>query len=121
MNIFDSDVRLIAQMAMLDKGVIPMPIIDMHVKIMQVIRNQLSTLSAEDQRIAKRKFRKLHRKVANSLLKPARGTRPANRRVKSMNTFQTIDGNRKLSPKSHLNRNMEVWSHMLREAIAGKI
>lgn len=117
--------KMIAQIAMLDKGVIPMPetsFFSTAGTIMVQIRNQLNTLSEDERRIAKRKFRKMHRKVTKEInMAVKKGHRSAKARAKDMNKFETIDGNRRPASRAHAQRNREVWSHMMRLAHEGKI
>lgn len=120
MSSFDRN-RMLAQMAMLDRGVIPLP--DSYKitskETMSSIRDQLSTLPKEAQRLAKRKFRKLHRKAAKELLKEKKGLRSAIRRVEMLKSINASSS--KPTAKTHTLRNREVWSYMMRLAHEGKI
>ena len=120
MSSFDRN-KMIAQMAMLDKGVIPLPntFMSSSKETISLIRVQLSTLSKEEQRKAKRKFRKLHRKAAKELMKEKQGLRSSRRRAEMMKTIN-VTMNRPTA-KTHTLRNREVWSYMMRLAHEGKI
>lgn len=115
--------RMIAQLEMLEKGVIPFPTSYNHEESMlSVVRKQLNTLTQEEQRLAKRKFRKLHRKVAKYILKNSKNIRSANSRVKSMSVCSTeVGGSCAPFTRTHKARNHEVWSYMVRLASEGKL
>ena len=118
--------RLIVQLALLEKGVIPFPEEERmsfrNGSLIAKIREQLNSLTEEERRVAKRKFRKLHRKVRNEIVRDKKNhpTR-ALKRVQLMNKKNIVDGGTKLSSKAHEARNREVWMHMMHLASQGKL
>ena len=118
--------RLIVQLALLEVGVIPFPEKERmslrNGSLIAEIREQLNSLTEEEQRVAKRKFRKLHRKVRSEIVR-SKKSHPARvmQRVQMMNKKHIVDGVTKISAKAHEARNREVWMHMMHLASQGKL
>jgi len=106
--------QMIAVLDQLESGIVPFPsaIGDMRGKsIIACVREHLSKMTEEEQRVAKRKFRKLHRKATTELRK--KKTR--------MNEMQTsADGSRKPTLRAHEHRNIAVFNAFLRRAAEEK-
>jgi hypothetical protein len=119
--------RMIAQLKLLEAGVVPVDrgflasIAKGPARPLKVVRDSLSSLSPEERRKSTRKFRKLHRKVAKELMKKANRVEKA--RARGMQEFLAASekGPSRPTPKCHDARNREVWQYFMHLAATGKI
>jgi predicted phosphohydrolase len=108
---------MIAVLDQLESGIVPFPsaLGDMRGKsIIACVREHLSKMTEEEQRVAKRKFRKLHRKASAEL-------RKKKTRTTRMNEMHiSTDGSRKPTLRAHEHRNIAVFNKFLRRAAEEK-
>jgi hypothetical protein len=106
--------RMIATLDMLEAGAVPYPMVMTsmeHKRIIDGVRAHLATLSDVERRVAKRKFRKMHRKITKG--KP-RGRKTRNLTIERMNEMLPDNrGNVRPTASAQDRRNIEVFSSFL--------
>jgi len=107
---FERD-RMIATLEMLEAGAVPYPMVMTsaeHKRIIDGVRAHLATLTEEERRVAKRKFRKMHRKITR------------NKKIKHLSSIIRMNemrtdrrGNTRPTAGAQDRRNIEVFSSFL--------
>ena len=112
---FERD-RMIATLDMLEAGAVPYPMVMTsmeHKRIIDGVRAHLATLSEVERRVAKRKFRKMHRKIAKEKAR-RRKTRDLTIELERMNEMRPDKrGNVRPTASAQDKRNIEVFSSFL--------
>ena len=114
---FERD-RMIATLDMLEAGAVPYPMVMTsmeHKRIIDGVRAHLATLSEVERRVAKRKFRKMHRKISKE---KARGRKTRDLTIERMNEMLPDKrGNVRPTASAQDRRNIEVFSSFLAKAL----
>ena len=110
---FERD-RMIATLEMLEAGAVPYPMVMTsaeHKRIIDGVRAHLTTLTEEERRVAKRKFRKMHRKITRSKKIKRSSDRFSVDRMNEMRADKY--GNTRPTASAQDRRNIEVFSSFL--------
>lgn len=120
---------LLLDLALMDKGVTVVTRMSVNrangtvKRAADIVKEKLSTLSASDRRITRRKFRKLVRRAKKNLHNMrSLSSRETKRRIEKMDETMTLeDGSQRLTKKAIEARNLEVQLHFKRMQLEGKI
>jgi hypothetical protein len=114
---FDRE-RMIATLDMLEAGAVPYPMVmtsTEHKRIIDGVRAHLTTLSEQERRVAKRKFRKMHRMITKE---KARNRKTRDHSIERMNEMRPDKrGNVRPTAGAQDRRNIEVFSSFLARSL----
>ncbi len=121
--------ELLVELALMEKGVAVVTRIEVNLsdgtikRAADLVRERLQTLSAQDRRATKRKFRKLVRRTKKSLRSSKHFSQCGVKwRIEKMDGFVTReDGSSRLTKAAIEARNLEVQLHFKRMQIEGKL
>lgn len=129
MTLIQEREELLVELALMEKGVAVVTRMKVNIsdgtikRAADLVHEKLQTLSEQDRRATKRKFRKLVRRVKKSLRSSKHlNQRGVNWRIEKMDEFVTReDGSMRLTKTAIEARNLEVQLHFKRMQLEGKL